>query len=283
VEILQDFKTLRFWRHFLIKAFACFGAISTILQTSNVVFPTFSGFQGLYSLVIVLVVALIGGLAWSWPRPITQDYSAPKTKISIVKGDMLDQKCHLVIGTNDTFDTETPNIISQSSLQGQVLQRLYGGDFRLLDAELAKDLTAKPITGRISKQGKQDRYGIGAVATVKQSGRLIFFSAYCAMDANNNSASSPDHVWLSLRLLWEEVSRKGNGGTVSIPVVGGGLARLSSLLPAQDAIRLTLLSFMFASRKSKICDELRVVVRRDDYKKLDRLELQSFLSSLRQS
>lgn len=32
---------------------------------------------------------------------------------------------------------------------------------------------------------------------------------------------------------------------------------------------------MSPSRKSKICDELRVVVRRDDYKKLDRLELQS--------
>jgi hypothetical protein len=152
-----------------------------------------------------------------------------------------------------------------------------------LDAGLQKELASKNITATVSKQGKQNRYGIGAVATVKQSGRLIFFSAYCEMDANNNSASSPDKVWKSLRLLWEEISRKGNGGTVSIPVIGGGLARLSNLLPAQDAIRLTLLSLMFASRKSKVCDELRVVVRPDDYRKLHRLELQSFLSSLRES
>jgi hypothetical protein len=283
VEILQDFKTPRFWRHFLIRAFACFGAISTVLQTSNVLFPTFTGVQGLRSLVIVLAVALVGGLIWSWPRPITHEYSAPKTKISILKGNILEEKAHLVIGTNDTFDTETPNIISQSSLQGQVLQRFYGGDVKNLDAELAKDLASKSITGTIIKEGKQHRYGIGAISTVKQAGRLIFFSAYCEMDGRNNSASSPDSVWLSLRLLWEEVSRKGNGGTVSVPVIGGGLARLSSLLPAQDAIRLTLLSFMFASRKSKICDELRIIVRPDDYKKLDRLELQSFLSSLRDS
>ncbi len=62
---------------------------------------------------------------------------------------------------------------------------------------------------------------------------------------------------------------------------GHGQARLSSVLPAQDAIRFTLLSFMFASRNSKVCDELRIVVRSDDYRKLDGLELQSFLSSLR--
>jgi hypothetical protein len=79
------------------------------------------------------------------------------------------------------------------------------------------------------------------------------------------------------------VSRRGNGGTISIPVIGGGQARLSSVLPAQDAIRFTLLSFIFASRHSKVCDELRIVVRPDDYRKLDRLELQSFLSSLRSS
>lgn len=44
-------------------------------------------------------------------------------------------------------------------------------------------------------------------------------------------------------------------------VIGGGQARLSSVMPAQDAIRFTLLSFMFASRKNRICDELRIVVR----------------------
>ncbi|WP_408735220.1 macro domain-containing protein [Acetobacter pasteurianus] len=53
----------------------------------------------------------------------------------------------------------------------------------------------------------------------------------------------------------------GKGGSVSMAVIGGGQARLSSVMPAQDAIRFTLLSFMFASRKNRICDELRIVVR----------------------
>ena len=266
-----------------MRSFACLGGLSTVLQTSNVTNPTVTVFQGMPILLSVIGISLIGGLIWSWPRPITQDYSAPKTKISIVKGDMLAEATHLVIGTNDTFDTETPIIISKDSLQGQALQVLYGGGLKELDAQLATALAGKPTVGSIAKTGKQTQYGVGTIATVKHASRLIFFLAYCEMDAHNTAHSTPDKVWKSLLLLWDEVSKKSNGGAVSIPVIGGGQARLSSVVPAQDAIRLTVLSFMFASRGAKVCDELRIVVRPEDYKKLDRLELQSFLSSLRSS
>lgn len=283
MEIFQDMRTGRFWRHFLMRSFACLGGLSTVLQTSNVINPSVTVFQGMPILLSVIGFSLIGGLIWSWPRPIVQDYSAPKTKISIVKGDMLAETTHLVIGTNDTFDTETPIIISKDSLQGQALQVLYGGDLKELDAQLDTALAGKPMVGSISKAGKQTQYGVGTVATVKHASRLIFFLAYCEMDVHNTAHSTPDKVWKSLLLLWDEVSKRSNGGTVSIPVIGGGQARLSSIVPAQDAIRLTVLSFMFASRSAKVCDELRIVVRPEDFQKLDRLELQSFLSSLRSS
>lgn len=264
-------------------SFAVFGGLSTVLQTLGVTIPTFTAFQGGSFFILAVAIALIVGLIWSWPRPIAQDYSVPNTKITIVKGNILDETKHIVIGTNDTFDTETPVIISQESLQGQALQRLYGGDLKELDAQLASVLIGKPTVGSIIKSGKQLQYGVGTIATVKQSARLIFFLAYCEMDTHNTAHSTPDKVWKSLLLLWDEVSKHANGGSVSVPVIGGGQARLSSIVPAQDAIRLTILSFMFASRRSKVCDELRIVVRPEDYKKLDRLELQSFLSSLRSS
>lgn len=283
MALFQDLRTWRFWRHFLTRSFACLGVLSTVLQTSNVINPSVTVFQGMPFLFSVVAISLVGGLVWSWPRPITQDYSAPKTRITIVKGNMLAETTHLVIGTNDTFDTETPNIISQNSLQGQALQVLYGGDLKELDAQLTAALAGKKTAGTIAKAGKQAQYGVGTIATVKQAARLIFFLAYCEMDAHNAAHSTPDKVWMSLLLLWGEVSKKANGGTVSIPVIGGGQARLSNILPAQDAIRLTLLSFMFASRSEKVCDELRIVVRPEDYKKLDRLELQAFLGSLRAS
>ena len=266
-----------------MRSFACLGVLSTLLQTSSVINPSVTVFQGMPILLSVIAISLLGGLIWSWPRPITQDYSAPSTKISIVKGDMLAEKTHLVIGMTDTFDTETPIIISRDSLQGQALRVLYGGDLKELDAQLATALAGKPTVGTIAKAGKQTQYGVGTIATVKHASRLIFFLAYCEMDARNTAHTTPDKVWKSLLLLWEEVSRRSNCEPVSIPVIGGGTARLSSIVPAQDAIRLSVLSFIFASRMAKVCDELRIVVRPEEFRKLDRLELQSFLSSLRSS
>ncbi|WP_332838065.1 macro domain-containing protein [Sphingomonas sp. MA1305] len=283
MPILSDLRTWRFARHFSTKSFASFGVLALFLQTSNVLFPKLTTFQGMPGLVGTLVLSIISGIVLSWPRPITQQYDSPNTRITIAKGDLLDDKSHLVIGTVDTFDTEPPTIISNASLQGQALSKLYGGDLKRLDKELDSSLVGKTVIGNIQKDGKQDQYGIGTVATLKHGPRLLFFLAYCEMDANNNAHSTPDKLWASLSMLWDEISRQGNGGTVAMPVIGGGQARLSSVMPAQDAIRFTLLSFMFASRKSRICDELRIVVRPVDYEKLDRLGLQSFLSSLRSS
>lgn len=281
--IIEDMKTWRFWRHFLTRSFAVFGGVSTCLQTSNVINPSITLFQGFGMLALVAIISVVGGLAWSWPRPISEDYSAPKTKISITQGDLLAEKGHLVIGTNDTFDTETPLIIARSSLQGQALDKLFGGDLKELDKQLDAALAGISPIGNVTKSGKQDRYGTGTIATLKHGPRLLFFVAYTQLNFQNKAESTPDTLWKSLLALWEEVSKRGNGEVVAVPVFGGGLARLSSLLPAQDAIRFTVLSFMIASRNQKVCDELRIVVRPEDYTKLDRLELQSFLSSLRAS
>jgi hypothetical protein len=281
--IFADMRTWRFWRHFLTRSFAVFGGISTCLQTSNVINPSVTAFQGFGMLALVAIASVIGGVVWSWPRPIAEEYNAPKTKFSIVEGDLLDEQGHLVIGTNDTFDTEPPVIIAKASLQGQALDRLFGGDLKELDRQLGAALVGKQPIATVTKPGKQIRYGVSTIATLKNGPRLLFFLAYTQLNLQNTAESTPDTLWKSLLALWEEVSQRANGETVSVPIFGGGLARLSSLLPAQDAIRFTVLSFMIASRNQKICDELKIVVRRADYLKLDRLELQAFLSSLRAS
>jgi hypothetical protein len=75
----------------------------------------------------------------------------------------------------------------------------------------------------------------------------------------------------------------GNGDPICIGVIGGGQSRISQQFPAQDSIRLTALSFIFASRAQKVSRQLNVVVREEDVAQLDMLELQAFLRSLRPS
>lgn len=284
MNILADLKTWRFWRHFLIQSFACAGYISAAIQLILIIWPNqIMFFQGGILLLIIVILCLFFGLTISWPRPIEMEYSQPKTRIKIIKGDLLKQEGHIVVGICSTFDTETPNIISQKSLLGQTLNKLFGNDIKELDRLLAEALVKEMPIGNISKLGKTKKYELGTVAMVSNNLRHIFFLAYCEMNEKNEASASFDSIWKSLFSLWESQSAYGNHGSISIPVIGGGLARISSWLPAQDSIRLIALSFMFASRIKKISDELIIVVQPSDYDRLDRLELQSFLASLRPS
>jgi Domain of unknown function (DUF6430) len=182
-----------------------------------------------------------------------------------------------------TFDTLTPHIIAKSSVQGQFLDRIFDGDVQELDRQLRSALKLFNTVGVIDKPGKRQRYPVGTVATLREHTRCFFCVAYTEMNEKNEARATTDGIWHSLQCLWKEISTQANGGRVSIPVIGGGQSRLSQILPAQDAIRFTILSFMLASRHEKICDELAIIVQPKEFEKLDRLEIQSFLKSLRPS
>jgi len=135
----------------------------------------------------------------------------------------------------------------------------------------------------VEKEGNTDRYPIGTVASVQDGPRRALFLAYTEMNERNEAHGSTDGIWKSMLTLWDVISRDCNGEAVAIPVLGGGQARISQVLPAQDSIRFIALSFMLASRKSKVCDELHIIVRPEDYSRLNRLELQAFFDSLEMS
>ncbi|WP_157823738.1 macro domain-containing protein [Acinetobacter proteolyticus] len=268
-----------------MQSFACGGGISAVIQFILIIFPEYAEkFQGLIPITLIAIISIIFGISRSWPRPIEIEFSAPKTKIKIIKGDLLEQDEHIVIGICNTFDTETPHIVSKTSLLGQSIDKLFGGDIKKLDELLEQALSDKTFTIREPiKNGKNQQYELGTVAVVDHSPRLVYYLAYCRMSDRNEAFGTVDSVWKSLLYLWDAQSERGNHRPISIPVIGGGQARMSNILPAQDSIRLIILSFMFASREHKISDELRIIVQPNDYDRLDRMELQSFLSSLRPS
>jgi len=282
-EIWKDLRTGRFWRHFLVASFSSVGFFSVVLGLFAVIFPTTIPNQKVGVSSGVIVVSVIYGAFRSWPRPIEEQYSSPNVKISLVKGDLFAQSGHLVIGMCTTFDTSIPDIIARSSVQAQFLDRVFSGSVQELDNQLQQALSRYQPLGSINKAGKQERYAIGTVATLRDHARRYFCVAYTEMNERNEARGTADGIWRSLDSLWKAVTAEANGGTVCIPVIGGGQSRLSQLLPAQDSIRFTAMSFMLACRNEKICDELVIVVQPKDYERLDRLEIQAFLGSLRPS
>lgn len=229
------------------------------------------------------MLSVAWGLRWAWPTPISVSFNQPNITVSVIEGDLFDQQGHLAVGMSDTFDTAIPTIIDRKSVQGQFLDRHFNGDVAALDRRLTDALADVTAIGTVAKEGKTDRFPLGTVAVIREATRCFFCVAYTVMNEHNEARGTPGGVWTALDNLWREVSRHGNGGRLSIPVIGGGQARMSQVLPQQDSIRFVVLSFLLASRVEKICDELVIVVRPSDFRKLDRLELQAFLRSLRPS
>ena len=283
MDVWKDIRTGRFWRHFFIHTFSAIGFFSVTLGLFDVLFPGVIPHSRGWLATCVGLISLAYGSYRARPRPIEESYSSPNTMIKLVKGDLFDQPGHLVIGMCSTFDTSTPHIIAKSSIQSQFLDRIYAGDVKELDRQLTAALKPIKSVGTIEKPGKRNRYPIGTVATLREHAKRYFCVAYTEMNTKNEARGTMDGIWRSLDNLWREISVQANGGRVSIPVIGGGQSRLSQILPAQDSIRFTALSFILASRREKVCDELAIVVQPEVFEKLDRLEVQSFLRSLRPS
>lgn len=283
MSLTRDLRNPRFWRGLAIHCLAALGGFAAVLGLVDIFAPGSLGDWDMPEILLVPAGALVYGAWRSWPYPVEQHYSTPDTKVRLVTGDLFRQDTNLVIGMTDTFDIEIPNIIAKNSVQGQFLERVYRNDVVALRADLSAALADKPVVGTVNKAGNTNRYKLGTVATINHQRKHYFCVAYAALDEQNKASSSIGVLWEALDRLWEEARRRSNGEAVSIPVIGLGQSGMSTVLPIQDAVRFLILSFMFASRKDRVCDELVVVVRPQDEKRIDMLEIQEFLRSLSNS
>lgn len=288
MDLPRYLRSSRFWWRLTNQFFASVGFFAILIGLFDVLFPNRIAPHGGSLLYLTVLTSALFGFFSARPRSVTVAFKRPKTEICVIIGDLFKQDGNLVIGMTDTFDTEIPHVIDRSSIQGQMLAKVYAGDCSAFDNDLERSLrNVEPIRtfGESEhKPGKQDIYRIGTVASILHSPRRHYFClAYANMNKDNEARGTVDGVWASLSNLWDEARRLGNGDPVSIAVIGGGQARMSQHFPALDSIRLIALSFMFASRREQVSRRLNIAVLRRDADKLDFLEVQAFLKSLRES
>lgn len=220
------------------------------------------------------------------PRfPVHHQLSGPDVSITVLEGDLFDQDSHIAVGFSDTFDTSiTGNrIISDASLQGQLLLRRFGGDQAALDTQLAVALASvrpEAVANRCDKpEGKLQRYPLGTVAVLGPPRRLIFAVAYGRMSDDLIVRGTADELWHCYTQLWAAVDRHGQRRTLSVPLMGAGLARIDTL-DRGNLLQLILLSFTAYSRLHVVCRDLRIVIHSNDIGRIDPGNLQIFLRSL---
>lgn len=217
--------------------------------------------------------------------PIRHPLSGVDVVVEIVEGDLFDQDTHLAAGFSDTFDTSIADdrVIHSSSVQGQLLLKIYHGDQDLLDRQLAEALAGIPPASTVARRdkpyGKLVRYPLGTVAVLGEPRRLIFAVAYGTMGNDLVTQAPVESLWYCFTKLWDAVYRHGQRGALSIPVMGSGLARIDTL-DRGNLLRLILLSFVSYSRQRLVCHELRIVIPARDVHRIDLAGLKHFLETL---
>jgi len=254
------------------------GVFSTSATVVLTILPKYT--PGLPATVTALLVLLVIG-AWSGLPKFPVQKFRNNTRIEIVVGDIFEQNTSCVIGFSNTFDTDVANgIISQTSIQGQFLSRIYGNNVDRLNQDLSRELENVPIHDLIDKEGKQYVYPLGTVVSLpKEKGGFWYCIAYTEMDNENVAHGTMSIIRNCLDLLWENVDKKSNGGVVSIPLIGLGLARVPGI-SAEMALYLILFSFFVRSRESKVCECLRVVITEEDLSYIDIVGVQQFLYNM---
>ncbi len=199
-----------------------------------------------------------------------------RTEVVLVRGDLFAQKdASLVVGFTDTFDVETKEsrVISRKSVQGQLVDRLYGGDTAALDRELRRGLRAVPALAMESRsakaRGKLLRYPVGTVIPVPLDGRLVYAAAYSRLDNDLVARSSREDLAATLDRVWESAARYGRMLPIAVPLLGSGLARITELRQEQ-LLCMIVESFLRGCRRhSTVAPQLRIVLRPEDLERID--------------
>jgi hypothetical protein len=265
---------------------AAFGLASAIIQFVGQLFPNLLPDPATVTLVSV-VACLVWGVTRAYPRhSVRRDFKQPEMTIVVEVGDIFAQAdAHLVIGFSDTFDTSVAGneIISESSLQGQLLSRCYEGDPDALDRDLdhalrgISPLRQESVENKPS--GKRERYPIGTVAVLDQPPRVVFAVAYSTMGNDLIARAKLDDIWHSLNMLWDAIYRHAQLETVAMPLIGSGLARVD-YIERESLLKMIILSFVASSRQRLVCKELRVIVSAKDLDRINMLEVHAFLRNL---
>jgi len=165
---------------------------------------------------------------------LTQKISITLTtdhKLDILFGDLFKQANIVVIPVNRYFDTcIDDNLIAHNSVHGQFVKNIFGGNVQELDEKIEDSLKYQGITSlelNTDKMGKQKAYPLGCIAEIPKSDKTYYLLALTEFDRNNEASCTLEQYYKSIINLLEYIKTHSQGKTVSMPLIGGGFARLN--------------------------------------------------------
>ncbi len=272
--------SFHFWK-FVRDLFAAFGVLWTLVDIAAYITSQSRDWVITYWWSF-LVVAFLWAV-WSC-RP--HDCFSYKLKrrdavVEIRVTDIFRIRGSIVVPVNTSFDTDIQGrIINANSVQGAFTRKFYKGDVTALNQDIDQQLIVSRSPSHnasLGKPGKQNVYPVGSVITIGREKRTFYLLAASAINQNGRANCEVDDLKLALSRLWEYIREQGDKGTVVIPIIGTGHARLP--ISREDAVRMIIRSFIESCSDKTYCDRLVIAVHPGDVKKfqMDLNDLEAFL------
>lgn len=265
---------IRATKDFLLFGFASYGALWTLAESFSAFVPDHKP-EGLFQYSALILVCVGIGLWRAWPRQSVEiDVPNSDSSLVIKFGDIFKTDGCIAIPVNEFFDSQIGNHVAQSSLHGQLITNLLGGQSAAFDSLVSSALATQPCNVVARSSGNARQYKIGTTATIEINAKKFFLFALTKTDLQTLKASASVHeLWDSLAGLWESVRNHSNGHTVALPLVGGGLSGVG--LPPRSLLEIIVISYFYYTKKFKIADSITVVLPKNLSTKIDLLSVKN--------
>lgn len=234
------------------------------------------------TLVISFIFSVIKIIIFNFKNRINVKFKNPNFEIEVKFENLFQEKSNLVIGFNNYFDTQMPEVISPNSIQGQFEQLYYKDNIDKLNSEILNALKRKKcqsIKNNTDKvNGKRLELPIGTTITISNKDRKFFLTAYSKMSERCMAESNITYLTIALNELWDEIRNSGQCNEFAMPVLGSGLARIS--VGKMALLCLILLSFITSSKEQIISNKLTITLNKKDKKIYKLSDIEIFLKNL---
>jgi hypothetical protein len=229
--------------------------------------------NGTWYLILAGCSAVLGFLISAYEaRKVAFTVPNTDTTLTLKFSSIFDEDADWIIGVNEFFDSTLGDIVSASSLHGQIIAKLYNGN----EANFRRDVDAALANFKGESvdraAGQTIRYPLGTTAVIPRGPRKIFLVAISKTDlATHRSSSSVPFLWDALGETLRQVDSLGNGEPLALPLIGNGRASLN--IPPQHLLRLITLKLLEAAKQYDLPRKITINLSDDCFEHLDLVEI----------
>jgi hypothetical protein len=193
--------------------------------------------------------------------------------VEVKEGNIFEQSGFKAIAFNEYFDTLVDDkIIAKNSLNGVFIENHLGGDSvqdlnRHID-DFEFDAADIGDINTERKAGKTQRYRLGTICVYKD----FLLTAFSKFDVNSNARLTMPEYLEFLINFWDRVNRVYAQQSVSTPIFGSGITRITGHrgIIDEDLLKIMLWTFRISEMRFKYPARLTIVI---DKAKIDQISL----------